>query len=93
VPGEPQPVDVLVVRQDDFYTDLQGLAKLTGLSARTWRKHCTDPVRPLPHFRVGGKWLCRWSEVCAWLEQFRATAVDLDELVKDVWEPERRPTG
>jgi excisionase family DNA binding protein len=74
------------VRVDDAYFPLVELAKYAGLSVRTLRGYITDRMRPLPHFRVGGKILVRRSDLDSWASQFRVSraAVSVDTLVDDV---------
>jgi hypothetical protein len=62
---------------DDRYFDLQGLARYSGLSVRTLRRHMADATNPLPHFYVRasgkerGRTLFAKSAFDAWMEQFR----------------------
>jgi len=73
-------------RVDDAYFPLVELSKYAGLSVRTLRGYLTDRMRPLPHFRVGGKILVRRSDFDTWVSQFRVScaAVSIDNLVDDV---------
>jgi hypothetical protein len=68
------------------YLSLKALATYSGLSVRTLRGHLTDRVRPLPHFRVGGKILVSTTDFDSWVRQFRVqvTATSIDALVDDV---------
>ncbi len=63
------------------FTDLRRLSKLLSISPRTLRGWARNPVRPIPHYRVGGKLLFRWSEVERWLEQFRVKPLSVDKLL------------
>jgi hypothetical protein len=68
------------------YLPVRKLVAYSGLCERTLRGHLVDPVRPLPHFRIGGKILVRRSDFDAWAGQFRIVrqAADVDALVDDV---------
>lgn len=70
----------------DAYLPLCRLVEYSGLSLRTLRNHLVHPVRPLPHYRVGGRVLVKKSEFDAWALQFRVTASadGLQALVDDV---------
>ena len=71
----------------DAYLPLKALAAYCGLSVRTLRTHLTDPVHPLPSYRVGGKVFVRRSEFDRWAAQFRVErTIGLAELVNDVVE-------
>ena len=73
------------VRIDDAYFSLVALSKYAGLSVRTLRSHLTHAVRPLPHYRVGGKVLVKRSEFDEWIASFRSqTGSSVDALVDDV---------
>jgi hypothetical protein len=41
-----------------------------GAVMRKLRDYLSDPVRPLPHYRVGGKVLVRRSEFDSWIAAF-----------------------
>lgn len=72
--------------EQDPYLPLRALAQYSGLSVRTLREYLTDTIRPLVHFRVGGKILVRRSDFDAWVAQFRVSpaAVSVDTIVDDV---------
>lgn len=53
------------------YLSLQQLAAYSGLSVRTLRGHLSDPLRPLPHYRIGGRVLVKPSEYDTWARAFR----------------------
>ena len=61
---------------DDAYLPIRALTAYAGLSVRTLRSHLVHPVRPLPHYRVGGKVLVKRSEFDAWMYAFRRAAYD-----------------
>jgi len=68
------------------YLALRALSAYSGLSVRTLRGYLADRVRPLPHYRVGGKILISRAEFDQWVAQFRvqATATGVSSLVDDV---------
>jgi hypothetical protein len=68
------------------YLPLKALSAYSGLSVRTLRGYLTDRVRPLPHFRVGGKILVARADFDSWVRQFRVqvTATSIEALVDDV---------
>jgi hypothetical protein len=70
----------------DGYLPLKALAQYSGLSVRTLRDCLTDPMRPLVHFRVGGKILVRRSDFDTWVSQFRVATkpMGVDAIVDDV---------
>jgi hypothetical protein len=39
----------------DPYLSLKALASYSGLSVRALRSFLIDPLKPLPHYRVGGR--------------------------------------
>jgi hypothetical protein len=52
---------------------------------RRLRAYLVDHVRPLPHYRVGGKILIRRSEYDAWALRFRvATPPRVDAMVNEL---------
>jgi excisionase family DNA binding protein len=70
------------------YLSVRALAGYSGLSVRTLRGYLADRVRPLPHYRVGGKILVNRAEFDAWVGQFRvrvhaggAVAALVDDVV------------
>jgi hypothetical protein len=68
------------------YLSLRQLAQFSGLSVRTLRGYLSSGVRPLAHFRVGGKILVSRAEFDRWVAQFRvqASATAVSALVDDV---------
>jgi hypothetical protein len=70
----------------DRYMSLRALGAYSGLSVRTLRGHLSDPVRPLPHYRVRGKILIRVREFDGWIQQFRVVrpASTIEAIVDDV---------
>jgi hypothetical protein len=86
---------VAVVQIGDAYLPLKKLSAYAGLSVRRLRDYLTDPARPLPFYRFGGKILVRRSDFDAWAAQFRcaddesdarASAVEahVEEFVRDL---------
>ncbi|MCY2928588.1 MAG: excisionase family DNA-binding protein [Planctomycetota bacterium] len=68
------------------YIGLATLVGRTGLSARTVRKWVHAPERPMPAYRVGGKFLFKWVEVEAWLASHRVQPVSVSEHVDAIME-------
>ena len=69
------------------YFSLKALAVYSGLSVRTLRGYLTNPARPLPHLRIGGKILVRRSDFDAWADGFRASMPErVSALVADALE-------
>jgi excisionase family DNA binding protein len=75
-----------VTSGDAGYLPLKALAGYCGLSVRTLRGYLVDRVRPLPHYRVGGRVLVKKSEFDDWAAQFRVVRepASIDALVDDV---------
>lgn len=69
----------------DGYLPLKALSQYSGIGLRRLRDYLHDPVRPLPHYRIGGKVLVRRSDFDAWAARFRvADQGRVDALVADV---------
>ena len=69
------------------YLSLRALSVYAGLSVRTLRTYLSDPRRPLPHYRIGGKVLVRKPDYDAWASVFRvADSAGLGHVVDDVME-------
>lgn len=71
------------------YLSLKELAAYSGLCVRTLRAHLNDALRPLPHYRIGGRVLVKPSEYDAWARSFRvehaSNACDIvNELMRDL---------
>ena len=71
------------------YLSLKELAAYSGLSVRTLRAHLSDPLHPLPHYRIGGRVLVKPSEYDTWARVFRveraSNACDIvNELMRDL---------
>jgi hypothetical protein len=72
---------------EDAYLPLRALSGYSGLSIRTLREHLVHVVRPLPHYRVGGKILVRRSEFDSWITKFREVPIEpVSALIADVLE-------
>jgi lambda repressor-like predicted transcriptional regulator len=75
----------------DPYLSLKALSRYGGLSVRTLRGYLTDPVHPLPHYRINRKLLVRRSEFDHWISRYRQCGrPDLDALVNEVVEDVRK---
>jgi hypothetical protein len=70
----------------DRYLPLKALAAYAGLSVRTLRTYLTDPVQPLPFYRIGVKILVRRSDFDAWARRFRVErpGTNINTLVDDI---------
>ena len=69
------------------YLSMRTLSAYSGLSVRTLRGYLSDPARPLPHYRIGGKVLVRRSDYDAWVSVFRvAGSAGLGRVVDEVME-------
>ena len=75
----------------DPYLSLRGLASYSSLSVRTLRGYLSDPLRPLPCYRIGGKIVVRISEFDTWLSAHRETLprVDVRAIVDDMLGPKK----
>lgn len=75
---------VVVSTPLDPFLPLKALAAYSGLSVRILRAYLSDPERPLPCYRVGGKILVRRSEFDSWIARYRQVGrQDVDRLVAD----------
>ena len=70
---------------DEYYITLQEVCKRVSLSPRTLRAWVSDPVSPLPTYKIGGKLLFRWSEVERWISQFKVQSIDIDSVIKKLY--------
>lgn len=69
----------------DPYLSLRSTSSYIGLSVRSLRAWLIHPSRPLPCFRIGGKILCRRSELDRWAENFRHIGRDdIENMVNDI---------
>lgn len=75
----------------DPYLSLRGLASYSSLSVRTLRGYLSDPLRPLPCYKIGGKIVVRISEFDTWLAAHRETtpAVDVRAIVDGMLGPRK----
>ncbi len=81
----PHIIENMVIRADlDPYLSLKALSAYSGLSVRSLRDALKDPMRMLPHYRLGGKVLVRRSEFDRWMAQFRQEGADLDHIVSEI---------
>lgn len=82
---------IIVTVPLDPYLSLKALAGYSGLSVRTLRGYLTDPVHPLPHYRVRSRVLVRRSEFDQWIARYRQCGrPELDALVDEVIEDLRK---
>jgi hypothetical protein len=72
------------VKLDDPVLDLKNLSANSCMSVRTLRDALVDPLRPLPHYKRGGKIFVRWSEFNKWLEGFRVDTRGLKKTVDEI---------
>ena len=82
MPGTPPLASVEV-----GYLSLRVLSVYAGLSVRTLRTYLSDPSRPLPHYRIGGRILVRKADYDAWASAFRVVdPAGLAHVVDDLME-------
>jgi hypothetical protein len=75
---------VIVSTPLDPFLSLKALAAYSGLGVRKLRDYLTDPVHPLPCYRIGGKIVVRRSEFDSWIARYRQVGRgDVDRLVAD----------
>ena len=75
----------------DPFLSLRALASYSCVSVRKLRQHLHDPVRPLPHYRLGGKIVVRRSEFDAWMAAYRRVGqADVEGIVTEVMRDLRR---
>jgi hypothetical protein len=83
----------------DPWMSLEALRAYSGLSVRSLRYYLTDPLHPLPHYRMkepriittktgktraaGGKILVRRSDFDRWMAHYHQTP-DVDKIVNEV---------
>jgi hypothetical protein len=76
---------IIVSTPLDPFLSLRTLVNYSDLSIRKLRELLDDPVRPLPHYRIGGKILVRRSEFDAWMVVHRhIRPSQVSALVDDV---------
>ena len=81
--GTRRPLDTPAIAAG--YLSLRALSVYAGLSVRTLRPYLTDPSRPLPHYRIGGKILVRKADYDAWASAFRVSEpAGLGDVVNEV---------
>ena len=64
---------------EDRLLDLQALSARSSIGVRKLRAYLKDPEMPLPHYRIGGKILVRWSEFLEWAESFRVVGMEASQ--------------
>jgi len=76
---------VVISSELDPFLSLQALATYSSLSRRKLRDYLTDPIHPLPCYRIGGKILVRRSEYDVWAARFRQVGnPDVDRIISNV---------
>src|SRR5262249_23714666 len=76
---------VIVSTLLDPFLTLKALAAYSGIGLRKLYDFLSDPIHPLPHYRVGGKLLVRRSEFDAWIARYRQCGqANVDSIVDDV---------
>jgi hypothetical protein len=75
----------VIIRADlDPFLSLKAPTGYSGLSVRKLRAYLDDALRPLPHYRVGGKILVRRSEFDAGIATYRqAGDSDVERIVAE----------
>lgn len=69
----------------DPYLSITALAAYSGLSRRKLRELLKDPVRPLPHYRIGAKILVKRGEYDGWALHYRRVGnPDVEQIVSEV---------
>ena len=68
------------------YLSLRDLSARSSLSIKTLRHFLSDPVAPLPHYRMPRKILVKIEEFDTWLARFRVQhqGLDLNSIVNDI---------
>jgi len=75
------------MKAEEKYLDLKTLASRTCLSVRTLRDYLVDGYHPLPHFKLAGKILIRWSDFEGWISRYKVNEnIDVDDIIKSVCE-------
>ena len=73
-------------RIEPAYLSIKELAHYSGISERALRDFLTDPVDPIPHFRIGisGRIIrIRKNDFDDWIEHFRVNdGKEMDEILK-----------
>jgi len=70
--------EILNFIESDRFMDLKGAAAYLPLSKKTIRQHLDE----IPHFKCGGKFIFKKSEIDQWMELFRVQDQDLDAAMK-----------
>jgi excisionase family DNA binding protein len=79
---EWKPISAAAMRE---LVALKALAAYSGFGLRKLYDFLSDPVHPLPHYRVGGKILVRRSEFDAWIARYRQCGrANVDAIVDNV---------
>jgi len=78
------------------YLNLKALAHYSSCSVRWLRARLTDPIAPLPCYRIGGKLLVKPEEFDVWMVRYRAVSRAelgqvVDELIAQITTPGQAP--
>ena len=73
---------VSISNETDVYINVEICSEWSSLSVRTLREHLTDPVNPIPHYKVGGRILISWPEFKRWMESFKVKSSDITDVLK-----------
>lgn len=78
--------NLLHAHRVDCYMSLASTSVYSGMSMRMLHRHIHSSIKPLPAFKIGGKWLIKRSEFDRWAEQYRheQPQVDLDGIIRTV---------
>lgn len=70
----------------DRYMSLASASEYSALSRRVLHRHIHSPIKPLPAFKIGGKWLIKRSDFDRWAEQhrYKQPQIDLDGIIRSV---------
>lgn len=87
--------NLLHAHRIDHYMSLASAAEYSGLSRRVLHRHIHNSIKPLPAFKIGGKWVIKRSEYDRWAEQYRhkQPQIDLDGIIRSVLGDRSRRTG
>ena len=73
---------VSISNETDVYVNVETLAEWSSLSVRNIREHLSDPVNPIPYYKVGGRILISWPEFKSWMESFKVKSSDISDILR-----------